>query len=56
MRLLQVEIPSNDTTYWCNIHSLPDEIATQERYIYKVFYTTCSANQSEAVCNCSMLR
>ena len=36
--ILQLEIPSNDTTYWCSVKYLPDEIRQQEKYIYKVCY------------------
>ena len=32
----QVTIPPNDTTYWCTVHELPEDIVHQERFIYKV--------------------
>ena len=35
---VQLEIPSNDTTYWCSVQYLPENIRQQEKYIYKVSY------------------
>lgn len=33
---LQLEIPSKDTTYWCSVHLLPEEIRRHEKHMYKV--------------------
>ena len=35
---MQLEIPSNDTTYWCSVQYLPENVRQQEKYIYKVSY------------------
>jgi len=32
----ELEIPSNDTTYWCSVQYLPENIREQEKYIYKI--------------------
>ena len=34
--ILQLEIPSKDTTYWCSVHLLPEEIRRHEKHMYKV--------------------
>ena len=34
--MLQLLIPIKDTTYWCSVFALPDEVKKQEKYIYKV--------------------
>ena len=33
---LQLTIPAVDTTYWCSVFRLPQEVRQQERYIFKV--------------------
>ena len=33
---LQLTIPDKDTTYWCSVYKLPDEVANQEKHIVKV--------------------
>ena len=35
---MQLEIPSNDTTYWCSVQYLPENVRQQEKFIYKVSY------------------
>ena len=34
--LVQAQIPSADTTYWCAAYELPQEVQQQERYIIRV--------------------
>jgi len=33
---LQLTIPAVDTTYWCSVFRLPQEVRQQEQYIFKV--------------------
>jgi hypothetical protein len=37
---LQLTIPNKDTTYWCSVYNLPEEFASQERFIVKVIIIT----------------
>ena len=36
---LQLLIPDKDTTYWCSVFDLPDEVRSQEKHIIKVYMT-----------------
>ena len=38
--LVQAQIPTADTTYWCAAYELPQEVQQQERYIIRVS-TSC---------------
>ena len=40
--ILQLEIPSKDTTYWCSVHLLPEEIRRHEKHMYKVCMMVCT--------------
>ena len=38
---LQLTIPAVDTTYWCSVFRLPQEVRQQERYVFKVTLKDC---------------
>jgi len=38
---LQLTILAVDTTYWCSVFRLPQEVIEQERYIFKVTLRDC---------------
>ena len=40
----QVEIPGDqDTTYWCVAVRIPEDVRSQQHYIYKVYYHVSTA-------------